>query len=160
MRVERRDLEIARPDRSRAPWTARVRAKGSGLVMARIVRATRVAVVMGLLTFAASPLFAQSTNSLGPGPYVAFALGSYADTHSTVSCIRTGTCREAMPMLFGKSPNGVIASKSLATGLMLVAMRSYERAGHPKLAKWIGYGGGIGMALIAARNVHVSGRRN
>jgi hypothetical protein len=128
--------------------------------MVTIAGAARVSVLMGLLTLAASPLLAQSTNSLGPGPYVAFTLGSYADTHTTVACLRTGTCREAMPMLFGKSPNGVIASKSLATGLMLLAMRSYDRAGHPKLAKWIGYGGGIGMAIVAARNAHVSGRRN
>jgi hypothetical protein len=149
------EIALRESQASILPWH---RAKGSGRVMMTIARGARASVLTGLLSLAAAPLFAQSTNSLGPAPYVAFTLGSYADTHTTVSCIRTGTCREAMPMIFGKSPNGIIASKSLATGLMLLAMRSYDRAGHPKLAIWIGYGGGIGMAIIAARNAHVSGR--
>ena len=125
-----------------------------------ITNSARVAVLMVPLWLIASPLFAQSPKPLGPGPYVAFTLGSYADTHTTVACLRAGTCAEAMPMVFGKTPNGVIASKTLATGLMLLALRSYDRAGHPKLAKWIGYGGGIGLTLIAVRNAHVAGRRN
>ena len=90
---------------------------------------------------------------IGPGPYVASALGDLADAVTTVGALRRPNVREGNPLM-GNSLPRLLALKGAGSVGFLLALRQVAKY-HPTLAKWLGYGNGIGKGVIAARNTQV-----
>ena len=99
----------------------------------------------------APPIAARPPDeSIGPLPYAAMIGGHGVDTASTFDGWRRGL-REANPVI-GNSPTRLLAAKGAGALVTALAMRMLDKRGHDKAAKWIGYGTGIGMGALGARN--------
>ena len=97
----------------------------------------------------AAPL-AHSGDDIGSAPYLAMGAGHGLDLASTLDAKRRGL-REANPLI-GQGNARLLAAKGAGALVTALAMRMLDKRGHDKAAKWIGYGTGIGMGALGARN--------
>ena len=107
-------------------------------------------VVLGLT---ASVLHAQ--DRIGPAPSVVLTLGSSIDLATSLSAIHSGRGKEGNPFLAHIGTPGLVAWKAGATTGMLVLLRKLAAEGHPKLAKTIGYVGGVALGGLGVHNARV-----
>jgi hypothetical protein len=90
------------------------------------------------------------------GPQTALVIGSALDAGSTIYALRTNPrAYEANPILAHGGTVGVLAGKVATTAALTWAISRLAPT-HPKVARWVGYGGGIALAGLAARNVAVA----
>lgn len=92
-------------------------------------------------------------NKIGVGPYAALFGGEAADIGTTLHAQSHGAV-EVNPLLgtFGK---GAIAGKLGGALLTAILIKKLAEAGHPGIAKALGYGSGIGLGAVAAHNATV-----
>ena len=93
----------------------------------------------------------QPTASIGVAPYAALIGGHAFDAGATVDGWRRGL-RETNPLI-GDSHSKLLAAKAGGALLTSLGMRWLDKRGHDKLAKFIGYGGGIYSGAQGARNL-------
>lgn len=96
---------------------------------------------------------AKEHNKIGVGPYAALFGGEAADIGTTLHAQSQGA-QEGNPLLgnFGK---GAIAGKLGGALLTAILIKKLAEAGHPGIAKALGYGSGIGLGAVAAHNATV-----
>jgi hypothetical protein len=100
----------------------------------------------------ASPVSAQAL-----APSVALMSGSGADLIMTLHALRTiPGAREGNPLLSHGGDSGLIAGKVATTTALVFVLRTLTAHGHPRWAKVLGYGGGIALGAMAARNASLS----
>ena len=106
--------------------------------------------LVGLLR--AAPVSAQALV-----PSVALVSGSGADLITTLYVLHTTPgAREGNPFLSHGGDPGLIAGKVATATALVVALRTLTAHGHPRWAKVIGYGAGITLGGLAARNASLS----
>ena len=95
----------------------------------------------------AAPVSAQSI-----APSIALLAGSSADLVTTLRALHTiPGAREGNPLLSHGGDAGLIAVKLGTTAALVLAIHQFMPT-HPTVAKVIGFGGGIALSGIAARN--------
>lgn len=92
---------------------------------------------------------------IGAGPYAALGVGQGLDTWSTLGAIHRGGA-EGNSGVYGAhpSPTRLIGTKAVMTLPVMLAMHELSKT-HPKIAKTLGYGGGILGGLLATLNSRV-----
>mgnify|MGYP001603554268 CR=1 FL=1 len=100
-----------------------------------------------------APVQPAKKSGMGPWPYVASAAGDGLDLWSTAASLSRGG-REANPLL-GSSLKTIVPLKAAGSVGFLLALRQVAKH-HPTLAKWLGYGNGIGKGAIALHNHRVA----
>src|SRR3990167_555373 len=98
----------------------------------------------------------EGPTGAGWAPYAAVIGGNAADALTTMQAIRSGRGREGNPLL-PQSPAAIAGMKAALTVPEVWAMRALTKAGHPRIAKAIGYGIGALGGAMAVRN-HRGGR--
>jgi hypothetical protein len=96
---------------------------------------------------------AEQSSGIGLGPYAALFGGEGADIASTLIAKARGA-QEGNPLL-GNFGAGAIAGKIGLSILAALALKHLAAAGHPAIAKALGYGSGAGLGAVAAHNLTV-----
>lgn len=97
---------------------------------------------------------AKEHNKIGLGPYAALFGGEAADIGTTLHAQSQGAV-ESNPLL-GKFGKGAIAGKLGGALVTAILIKKLAEAGHPGIAKALGYGSGIGLGAVAAHNATVT----
>lgn len=106
-------------------------------------------ILAGVLWIASCAVHAQAL-----APSIAIVAGSALDLGTTLHALQ-GTGQETNPVLSHGGTASLVATKVALTALTLWGMRRLSAAGHPKMATWMGYLGGIGFGAIALHNASV-----
>jgi hypothetical protein len=115
-----------------------VRRLGLGLALVGVLRA--------------APASAQAL-----APSLALVSGTGADLITTLHALHTiPGAREGNPLLSHGGDSGLIAGKVATATALVFVLRTLTAHGHPRWAKVIGYGGGVALGAVAARNASLS----
>lgn len=88
------------------------------------------------------------------GPAAATIAGNAADALSTYQALNRANTHESNPLL-GQNPAGIVALKAALTIPEVWAEQRLTKAGHPTIAKVLGYGAGALGGLLAIHNSKV-----
>lgn len=90
------------------------------------------------------------------GPQMVLVIGSSLDAASTIYALKTNPrAHEANVLLAQGGTAGFLAGKLATTAGLTWAVGKLAPK-HPRIAKVIGYGGGVALSGLAVRNVRVS----
>lgn len=95
----------------------------------------------------AAPASAQE----GPWPHLALATGAGLDWVTTHRVLSLSPQYEGNPLV-GRNTWGQLAIKTASTAFTSWTMRKIGKAGHPRIARWLGYSAGAGLTVIAIHN--------
>ncbi len=99
-------------------------------------------------------LFAAPASAQSFAPTLALLTGSGLDLATTLIDLRAapGQLKEGNPLLSHGGEMGLKSVKIASTVAIVVAMHLLETRGHSRVAKVIGYSGGIVLTGLAMRN--------
>lgn len=110
------------------------------------MRTTMIAV---FALFVAASAHAQSLSEIAP--YVAVAIGSYADWKTTDDALATGRFHEGQPTVYRQDMKTIAILKVSQVVTVVSIMWALRKTGHTKAAKFVGYmdGGVAGGAAVS-----------
>lgn len=112
--------------------------------------------VIGLLIILSPTLHAQSLSStpLGPTATSALIVGNALDLTSTLMAVHSLGLEEKNPLL-GKTALTIVPLKVALTAVQVYGVKRMAAEGHPRWARTLAWGLGVGFSALAVRNTRV-----